>query len=316
MPGFPAAREGDPTTHDLLVPSGVIIPPLVPCPPNLGPVLIEGLPAAHVGCQCLCSGAITMGVAHPPPVPPAPPPPILTGSMTVLIHGKPAARWAPSGDAGACGVFLGDPKLTATRTVFIGGAVSGPSGAGTRPSGGTSAGPSSGASGAPAASTVAPRSGPKHETTKPMQRSFVGESLPGNKVWPGKQVKYLNAEERAAYKLEFRNGKVYDARGNPFDTSDAETHFSGQGAAIFVMDSEGNFYASKFQSPGAFHHSSLLAGAPVAAAGEMTVTNGEIAVLTRKSGHYRPSEGMQNQAVSELNDKGIDTARIDVQGGF
>ena len=41
--------------------------------------------------------------------------------MTVFIHAMPAARWAPSGDVGACGVFLGDPKLTPMRKVLIGG---------------------------------------------------------------------------------------------------------------------------------------------------------------------------------------------------
>ena len=40
--------------------------------------------------------------------------------MTVLIHGLPAARWAPAPDMGACGVFLGDPKLAA-MPVLIGG---------------------------------------------------------------------------------------------------------------------------------------------------------------------------------------------------
>jgi uncharacterized Zn-binding protein involved in type VI secretion len=128
MPAFPAARIGDPVTHDMLVPSGVIGPQLpVPCPMcALNPVLIEGMPAAHVGCSCVCTGALSLGMAHPPPVPPTPPPPIVVGSVTVLIHGKPAARWAPSGDMGGCGVFLGDPKLTPTRRVFIGGAVSAP----------------------------------------------------------------------------------------------------------------------------------------------------------------------------------------------
>lgn len=116
---FPAARITDPITHDLLVPSGVIgPPPSGPCP--LGQVLIEHLPAAHVGCTAVCSGAISGGMAHPPP-PPTPPTPILTGSSTVFIHGMPAARWAPSPDVSACGVFLGDPKLAATRTVLIGG---------------------------------------------------------------------------------------------------------------------------------------------------------------------------------------------------
>jgi hypothetical protein len=117
---FPAARKGDPVTHDLLVPSGVIGPPVTgPCPK--GVVLIEGLPAAHVNCTAVCTGVITGGVAHPPVPPPAPPPPIVTGSTSVFIHGMPAARWSPSPDVAACGAFLGDPKLAATRTVLIGG---------------------------------------------------------------------------------------------------------------------------------------------------------------------------------------------------
>jgi uncharacterized Zn-binding protein involved in type VI secretion len=117
---FPAARKGDPVTHDMLVPSGVIGPPISgPCPQGL--VVIENLPAAHLNCTVVCSGATSAGPAHPPPVPPAPPPPIIAGSATVHIHGQPAARWVGSGDIGACGVFLGDPKLLATRTVLIGG---------------------------------------------------------------------------------------------------------------------------------------------------------------------------------------------------
>ena len=76
---FPAARKGDPITHDMLVPCGVIGPPI--------------------------SG----------------PSPIVKGSMTVLIPGMSAARWAPSGDVGAGGVFLGDPKLTPMRRVLMSG---------------------------------------------------------------------------------------------------------------------------------------------------------------------------------------------------
>ena len=120
---FPAARLLDPITHDQLVPCGVIGPGVpVPCPLCAAmPVIIEGLPAAHVGCTAICTGVITGGLVHPPPPPPAPPPPIVKGSMTVLIHNMPAARWAPSMDMAGCGVFLGDMKLAAMRTVLIGG---------------------------------------------------------------------------------------------------------------------------------------------------------------------------------------------------
>jgi hypothetical protein len=113
---FPAARIGDPITHDLLVPCGAIAPP--PAPPA-GLTLIEFLPAAHVGCLAVCTGVITGGIVHPPI--PGPQPPIVKGSMTVLINMMPAARWAPSLDVAACGTFLGMPALTATRSVLIGG---------------------------------------------------------------------------------------------------------------------------------------------------------------------------------------------------
>jgi uncharacterized Zn-binding protein involved in type VI secretion len=125
MVGFPAARLVDPTTHDMLVPSGVIAAPAIP--PTAGPVMIDGMPAAYVTCTVVCAGTTSLGPAHPPP-PPGTPVPIVMGSSSVLIHGKLAARWAPSGDIGACGVFLGDPKLMAARTVLIGGPSMGPAG--------------------------------------------------------------------------------------------------------------------------------------------------------------------------------------------
>jgi uncharacterized Zn-binding protein involved in type VI secretion len=119
---FPAARLTDPITHDLTVPCGVIGPPLPGRPLT---VLIEYLPAAVVGDFVTCTGALSAGIAHPPQAgpPPSTPPsvPIVMGSRTVLIGFMPAARWAPSMDTAGCGVFLGDPKLAATRTVLIGG---------------------------------------------------------------------------------------------------------------------------------------------------------------------------------------------------
>ncbi len=116
---FPAARLADPITHDMLVPCGIIGPPLTG--PPLQPVIIEGMPAAYVSCTCVCTGVISGGIVHPPPPPGTPPVPISTGSLTVMINGFPAARWAPAPDVGACGVFLGNPSLIPSRTVLIGG---------------------------------------------------------------------------------------------------------------------------------------------------------------------------------------------------
>lgn len=113
---FPAARIGDPITHDCLAPCGVIGPPVIP--PTGGPVIIEGLPAAFVSCTVVCSGVIAAGLVHPPPPAPLP---IVKGSLTVMIYNRPAARWVMSGDLGACTVLLGDPKLVPGRRVLIGG---------------------------------------------------------------------------------------------------------------------------------------------------------------------------------------------------
>ena len=119
---FPAARIADPITHDMLVPSGVIGPPIPPIPGMVSnPVIIEGMPAAIVTCRCICTGVISAGIVLPPIPDPNAQPPIVNGSGTVLINGLPAARWSPAPDVGACGVFLGDPKLAAMRTVLIGG---------------------------------------------------------------------------------------------------------------------------------------------------------------------------------------------------
>jgi len=116
---FPAARILDPITHDQVVPCGVIGPPLPGRPMT---VMIEYLPAAVMGDFVTCTGALSAGIAHPPQAgpPPAVPPsvPIVKGSTTVLIGFMPAARWIV--DPTGCGVLLGDVKLMATRTVFIG----------------------------------------------------------------------------------------------------------------------------------------------------------------------------------------------------
>jgi uncharacterized Zn-binding protein involved in type VI secretion len=115
---FAAARIGDPLTHDTMVTCGVIGPPLGQPPPM---VMIEGMPAAHVGCTVICSAATSAGPAHPPIPPMGPPQLIVKGSTTVFINNMPAARWVFSGDIGTCGVFLGDPKRLQARRTFIGG---------------------------------------------------------------------------------------------------------------------------------------------------------------------------------------------------
>jgi uncharacterized Zn-binding protein involved in type VI secretion len=143
--------------------------------------------------------------------------------------------------------------------------------------------------------------------TKAMDPGYVTEEIPGNNAlnWRdlpgGALVKYLSPTERAKTKLHFKDGKVYTDKGRLFDTSDANG-----GRAIFVMDDSGNFYASNIHDVGEFHHSSLMAGKPVAAAGELDVTEGVITGISNRSGHYKPSHDHLMQAVKELRENKVD----------
>jgi uncharacterized Zn-binding protein involved in type VI secretion len=131
--GMPAAKQGDQVvatdTHVVLVPSpGGPVPTPVTLPftgvltTGLSPtVRIMGMPAATVG---------SVAINQPPHIPPPPGDPfdkpptnqgtITTGSQSVLIDGKPAAR------AGDTALTCNDPvdqpvgKVVATGTVLIG----------------------------------------------------------------------------------------------------------------------------------------------------------------------------------------------------
>jgi hypothetical protein len=143
-----------------------------------------------------------------------------------------------------------------------------------------------------------------------MHPTFIGEHLPGNAVWGGSAVKYLDENERNALKLTFRFGRILDADGQIFDTTGTRALDSNSRRAIFVMDEQGNFFASKFHLVGRFHHSSFLAGAPVAAAGEIEVRKGQLIAISDRSGHYLPRRQFTKQALDELKTRGIDIGQV------
>jgi len=79
----------------------------------------------------------------------------------------------------------------------------------------------------------------------------------------------------------------------------------GDGYNIFVMTSKGTVYAGPpklFE----FHHSSFLAGAPIASAGEIDASHGILLMNNNDSGHYKPSNGHNDQFISEMKERGID----------
>ena len=148
-------------------------------------------------------------------------------------------------------------------------------------------------------------------STTPMDPDYVGEET--GAVW-GTAVKYLSAEERKAYELTVQaDGLLYNAQGQLFDTKGAGT-VTGKGKAIFVMSATGEVYASLNHQAGLFHHSSFLAGGPVAAAGELEVLNGVITSVSNRSGHYTPEHTYTHQFVEQLWRQGVqNTAEINIE---
>ena len=166
-----------------------------------------------------------------------------------------------------------------------------------------------GTAAAPAVSAVASSSTVATSyTPREMFSQYVGEHLPGNAIWRGRgagQVTYLSATERQRLALDIRDGVIFDATGQPFDTATSSTIEAGRGRAIFVMSPEGTLYASNFQRMGAFHHSSFLAGGPVLAAGELEVDNGRLILVSDSSGHYQPAQEHMDQLMRVLEQKGV-----------
>ncbi|MEV5748229.1 hypothetical protein AB0L00_10460 [Actinoallomurus sp. NPDC052308] len=144
---------------------------------------------------------------------------------------------------------------------------------------------------------------------KKMEREYRGEHLPApNKSWThGSQVQYLDDAARQRYRLTVgSDGRLYDSSGRLFDTRRGTSAWTpDRGRAIYVMDEHGNLYASNTQVVGQFHHSSFLAGGPVAGAGELEVVNGNLMAISRQSGHYKPTPQHLQQVTDHLRGQGL-----------
>ncbi len=151
--------------------------------------------------------------------------------------------------------------------------------------------------------------GTRYPEAVSLMKKYAGEET--GAVW-GTQVTYLNAEQRQQFQLHMHDGKLCDAQGRAFDTRGAQSSFlETEGTAIFVMNPDGDIYAANDRVPGKFQHSSFLAGAPVAAAGEIEVHDGVVKFISGKSGHYRPSADQLDQMVHNLKSQGAAEFAID-----
>ena len=140
-----------------------------------------------------------------------------------------------------------------------------------------------------------------------MQEKYVGEHLRVEKP-----IRYLSTtEEREKHKLHVRDGLLVGATGTPLDP-DLKNNPMRDGFAIFVMDAKGDIYLSFDHKRDVFHHSSLLAGASVAAAGDMTIIDGKLLAISNSSGHYRPPPDSLDRVLQRLSAMGIPVDKVKV----
>ncbi|MEV7551823.1 hypothetical protein AB0N89_19545 [Amycolatopsis sp. NPDC089917] len=144
-----------------------------------------------------------------------------------------------------------------------------------------------------------------------LRTSFRGEDDPNdpNRAFAPEVVEYFSPERREEHRVFVRDGKLYWARdGSPLDTSSVTGPF---GKSIFAMDPDGNLYVSLTWVSGRLHHSSFLAGAPVAVAGHIEAVNGRLTKLTRESGHYQPEKEQLATGLDILAGQGVDVSGVD-----
>lgn len=173
---------------------------------------------------------------------------------------------------------------------------------------------------------------------------FVQEMANG--VWG--PTAYLGPEEQQQRQIAIEDGALQRPSKNGVDPMDTETkhraqaHGSEENRYIYAMDGQGELFAADADDevaqlnhreqtgrvgPGEtrFHHSSLVHGQPVAAAGEMQVTGGVLEKISDVSGHYMRSVSTPDfdepvdsvpflrQAVQELDERGVPMEGVEAE---
>ena len=120
-------------------------------------------------------------------------------------------------------------------------------------------------------------------------------------------VKYFSPKERESLSVSVRDGLLIDHRGEPLDAHlDDKSNANRTGKAIYVISIDGLLWVCFDQRYGFIHHSSLLAGAPVLAAGELVLDQGQLLSISNSSGHYKPDMESLDVALKILKTMGVD----------
>jgi len=147
----------------------------------------------------------------------------------------------------------------------------------------------------------------------------VGQPLMinGMKVGDMPPVHYMSEAERAQCKLTVKDGLIYKANGELFDTHTLKPGEFQQDRfqAILVMDKERNLYATNHYNSmiSTLRHSSFLSGGPVAAAAQIEVVEGRLVAGNGRSGHYHPTKENNLQLLEVFESQGVDMDEVDFE---
>ena len=151
----------------------------------------------------------------------------------------------------------------------------------------------------------------------PLLHQYQGEEAKG--------ILYFDVQQRDQMKVSIHQGLMWikgklvnpkyvapSPLPTPLPEALSHTQNLQNGFAIYVMDQNGHFYVSFQAQKYKVHHSSLLAGAAVACAGEMMIYQGKIYYINNKSGHYKPPPAALRQALHALREKNIDLSHVKI----
>lgn len=138
---------------------------------------------------------------------------------------------------------------------------------------------------------------------RPMLPLFRGEHDSGNHHrWnPTSVCTYLYGHQQTRNLLHpDQNGYLLDVHNSLVNTSQVDQNLPGFNDFLYVITADGELYVSKRGKSGHFHHSSLVAGAPVWCAGELEIKSGVVHYMNNASGHYKPTRSEFDLAVAHL----------------
>ena len=108
------------------------------------------------------------------------------------------------------------------------------------------------------------------------------------------EVQYVDSKDLDQYRVSFKEGARVFVGGKAIENT----------SLTFVMDKEGNIYASPDKMY--LHHSSFLRGQKVACAGHLFLSEGALHTVMNSSGHYVPPARSLISVAEELLERGVD----------